>query len=227
MKAPLSQRVAAEFLGSLVLASAVVGSGVQAAQLADGNDAIALIANAGATAAILFVLVTALAPTSGAHFNPAVTLVMTLRRELGGADALVYVLAQIAGCVAGALLAHAMFGLTLVQISTHARAGWGQVLSEGAATFVLVFAILLVSRSRPQSLAAAVSLTIAAGYWWTASTSFANPAITLARTLSDTFAGIRPQDAPAFAAGQILGALAALLADWILALRPHGVATPR
>lgn len=216
MKPALSQRLAAEFLGSLLLAGTVIGSGILAVRMAGGNDAIALIANTGATAAILYVLITALGPISGAHFNPAVTLVMSLRRELSLGDAFAYGFAQIAGCVAGALLAHAMFDLPLVQISTHVRAGWSQALSEGVATFALVFAILLVSRARPQAVAAAVSLTIAAGYWWTASTSFANPAITIARALSDTFAGIRPQDAPAFVGAQIVGALAALVADRVL-----------
>lgn len=216
MKQSLAQRLTAEFLGSLLLAGTVIGSGILAARLAGGNDAVALLANTGATAAILFVLVTALAPISGAHFNPAVTLVMTLRRGLNAGDAAAYVIAQIAGCVAGALLAHSMFDLPLLQASTHVRAGLSQALSEAVATFTLVFAILMVSRARPQSVAAAISLTIAAGYWWTASTSFANPAITIARAFSDTFAGIRPQDAPAFVAGQMLGAIMALAADELL-----------
>ncbi|MBI3440116.1 MAG: aquaporin family protein [Proteobacteria bacterium] len=219
MKATLSQRLSAEFLGSLLLAGTVIGSGILAVRLAGGNHAIALLANTGATAAILYVLITALGPISGAHFNPAVTLVMTLRRQLGAAHALAYVITQIAGCVAGALLAHAMFDLPLFQIGTHERAGWSQALSEGVATFALVFAILFVSRARPQAVAAAVSLTIAAGYWWTASTSFANPAITIARALSDTFAGIRPQDVPAFGASQLVGALAALSADSLLSAK--------
>ena len=210
MTANLGQRLAAEFLGSLLLAGTVIGSGVLASRLSGGNDAIALLANTGATAAILFVLITALAPISGAHFNPAVTLVMTLRRELTIGDALAYVVTQTVGCIAGAMLAHAMFDLPLLQIGAHVRAGWSQALSEGVATFALLFAILFVSRARPQSVAAAVSLTIAAGYWWTASTSFANPAITVARALSDTFAGIRPQDAPTFIASQLIGALLAL-----------------
>jgi glycerol uptake facilitator-like aquaporin len=214
---PLWRRAAAEFVGSLLLAGVVIGSGIMAARLANGNDAVALIANTGATAAILFVLITALGPVSGAHFNPAVTLVMTLRRELNLGAALFYAIVQITGCLAGALLAHAMFALPLIQIATHVRAGPTQALSEGVATFALVLAILLVSRARPQAVPTAVALTIAAGYWWTASTSFANPAITIARALSDTFAGIRPQDAPAFIAAQFAGALAALAVNALLA----------
>ncbi len=203
-----------------MLAATVVGSGILAVRLSGGNDALALLANSGATAAILYVLITALAPVSGAHFNPAVTLMMTLRRDFALTDALAYAITQIAGCIGGVLLAHAMFGLPLLQMSTHVRAGWRQALSEGVAAFALAFAILFVSRARPRALAAAVSLTIAAGYWWTASTSFANPAITIARALSDTFAGIRPQDAPAFVIAQFAGALAALAVDGALAPKP-------
>lgn len=184
--------------------------------LAQGNVAVALIANTGATAAILYVLITALGPVSGAHFNPAVTLVMMLKRELGIGGAALYVLAQIVGCIAGAVLAHAMFELPLIQTSAHVRAGPAQMLSEGSATFALLACILLVSRAKPQAIAGAVALTIAAGYWWTASTSFANPAITIARSLSDTFAGIRPQDAPGFMVAQLIGALAAFaVCGWL------------
>lgn len=209
MSEPLWRRVTAEFLGSLLLTGVVIGSGILASRMAGGNDAVALLGNTGATAAILFALITALGPISGAHFNPAVTLVMALRREMSAAAAASYVVVQIAGCVAGAMLAHAMFELPLGQVATHARAGFAQDLSEAVATFALVFAILMVSRVRPQAVAAAVALTIAAGYWWTASTSFANPAITLARAMSDTFAGVRPVDVPGFVVGQIVGALMA------------------
>jgi glycerol uptake facilitator-like aquaporin len=211
--------LAAEALGSALLTGVVIGSGILAARLSGGNDAVALLGNTGATAAILYVLITALGPISGAHFNPAVTLVMALRREIGVGAALAYGVAQIVGCVAGAMLAHAMFALPLLQTATHVRAGFAQDLSEGIATFALVFAILLVSRVRPQAVAAAAALTIAAGYWWTASTSFANPAITIARALSDTFAGVRPADVPGFVAGQIIGALAAWA--FCLALAPE------
>jgi glycerol uptake facilitator-like aquaporin len=217
MNFDLSRRVAAEFLGALVLAGVVIGSGVMAARLAGGNDAIALIGNTLATAAILYVLINALGPISGAHFNPAVTLVAALRRELRVGAALWFVIAQIAGCVAGALLAHAMFDLPLLQIASTSRAGPAQWLSEGVATFALIACILLVSCFKPDAIAASVALTIAAGYWWTASTSFANPAITIARALSETFAGIRPSDAPAFIVAQFIGALAAWGgAAWLL-----------
>lgn len=209
MSVTLDKRLAAEALGSLLLSGVVIGSGILASRLAERNDAVALLANTGATAAILFVLITALAPISGAHFNPAVTLVMALQRLIGPLHAAAYILAQIAGCWAGAILAHAMFELPLLQVGTHDRSGWGHALSEGVATFALVLAIVLVSRARPNAVPAAVALTIAAGYWWTASTSFANPAITIARAFSDTFAGVRPVDAPGFIAAQFIGALLA------------------
>lgn len=209
MSANLSQRLSAEFLGAVLLTGTVIGSGILASRLAGGNDAVALLGNTGATAAILYVLITALGPISGAHFNPVVTLVMALRRDVSVPAAVSYVVVQVAGCVAGALLAHAMFALPLLQTATHVRTGFAQDLSEGVATFALVLAILLVSRARPHAVPAAVALTIAAGYWWTASTSFANPAITIARALSDTFAGVRPADVPGFIGGQIVGALAA------------------
>jgi glycerol uptake facilitator-like aquaporin len=213
----LARRAAAELLGSCLLAGVVIGSGIMAARLSNGNDAVALLANTGATAAILFVLVSALGPISGAHFNPAVTLVMALRGATRPAEGILYVLVQIGGCILGAILAHAMFDLPLVQQGSTARSGLGQALSEGVATFALVAAILLVSKARASAVPAAVALTIAAGYWWTASTSFANPAITIARALNDTFAGIRPEDAPVFIAAQIIGALAALgVCTWLL-----------
>ncbi|MEQ1490450.1 MAG: MIP/aquaporin family protein [Terricaulis sp.] len=220
---PLPQRLVAELLGSLVLAGVVIGSGIMASRLSGGNDAIALLANTGATAAILFVLITALGPISGAHFNPAVTLVMVLRGETTAGAGVSYVVVQIIGCIAGAVLAHAMFDLPLIQQSLHERSGAPQMLSEAVATFALLLTILLVSQSRPQATAAAVSLVIAAGYWWTASTSFANPAITIARSLSDTFAGIRPEDAPWFIGAQLVGALAAMaLCGWLTAKKRVG-----
>lgn len=158
---------------------------------------------------MLFVLITALGPISGAHFNPAVTLVMALKREISAMEAAGYGAAQVIGCIFGAGLAHFMFELPLLQTSTHVRAGLPQVASEAAATFALVFTILFVSRWRASAVPAAVALVITAGYWWTASTSFANPAITVARALSDTFAGVRPEDVPGFIAGQLAGALLA------------------
>lgn len=219
----LPRRLAAELIGSCLLAGVVIGSGIMGARLSAGNDAIALLANTGATAAILFVLITALAPLSGAHFNPAVTLVMALSKRIGVTEAGLYVVVQIGGCVLGAVLAHAMFGLPLLQESTTQRSGVAHALSEGVATFTLVAVILLVSRSRENAAAAAVALTIAAGYWWTASTSFANPAITIARSLTDTFAGIRPEDAPLFMLTQVMGALAAFgVCGWLLGGKPSG-----
>ncbi|MGQ0532464.1 MAG: aquaporin [Caulobacteraceae bacterium] len=218
----LKRALAAEALGALILSGTVIGSGIMAAQLAAGNDAVALLANAGATAAILFALITALAPISGAHFNPAVTLVMTLRGAVRPIEAVLYAAVQILGCIGGAVLAHAMFEMPLMQEAMQERSGLAQGLSEAVATFALIAAILLVSRSRPSAVPAAVALTIAAGYWWTASTSFANPAITIARALTDTFAGIRPQDAPAFIAAQFIGALIAMWVCAWLASGPRG-----
>jgi glycerol uptake facilitator-like aquaporin len=209
MAHPMWRRLFAEALGAALLAGTVIGSGVLAVRLADGNDAVALLGNTLATAAMLFVLIQALGPISGAHFNPAVSLVMALRGDLGWGGLALYLPVQIAGCAAGAVLAHAMFELPLVQAATTVRAGPAQILSEAVATFALVFAILGVSRWRPQAVATAVALVITAGYWWTASTSFANPAITLARAMSDTFAGIRPDDVAGFVLGQVAGAMAA------------------
>ena len=205
----LLRRLAAEGIGSLLLAATVVGSGVMAARLAAGNTAVALLANTGATVAVLAVLIALLAPTSGAHFNPAVTLVQAIRRELTWREAVAYGSVQIVGCCAGALLAHVMFELPLIQYSLHARAGTAQCLSEGVATFGLLLVILGCRRS--EDIPWMVAAWIGAAYWFTASTSFANPAITIARSLSNTFAGIRPQDAPAFILSQLTGALLAYL----------------
>jgi glycerol uptake facilitator-like aquaporin len=218
-----SRRVAAEFIGAMLLAAVVIGSGVMGEHLAQGNVALALLGNTLATAAILYVLITALAPISGAHFNPAVSLVMAVRGELSAVETGSYVAAQIAGCAVGVILAHALFGLPLLQASTHVRSSSGEALSEGAATFALLACILLVRRARPEAVAGAVALTIAAGYWWTASTSFANPAITIARSLSDTFAGIRPQDVPVFVLLQLMGAaLASAVCGWLLKPKTGG-----
>ena len=195
----------------MLLFACVIGSGVMAERLSGGNVGIALLGNTLATAAMLFVLVSILAPLSGAHFNPAVTLVAVLRRDLTPAEALIYVAAQCAGGLAGVLLAHAMFELPLWQWGVKVRSGPGQLLSEGVATFALVIAILGAVRHRPNWVPAIVASVITAGYWFTASTSFANPAITLARALTDSFSGIRPVDAPAFVAAQFAGAC---LAAW-------------
>jgi len=197
---------AAEFLGCVLLTAAVVGSGIMGERLADGNAAIALLANTFATVAALFTLIAALGPISGAHFNPLVTLTALWRRELPATRSLAYVCVQVLGCCAGAVLANAMFELPLIQASTHLRTGAAQWLSEFVATAGLVF----VAFTAPNISAAAwrVAAWIGAAYWFTASTSFANPAITLGRSLTDSFAGIRPTDAPGFIAAQLAGGLA-------------------
>jgi glycerol uptake facilitator-like aquaporin len=219
-----TQKLVAEALGTAILVATVVGSGIMAETLAGGNIAVALLANTIATGAILFVLITILGPVSGAHFNPVVSLVFTLRRELGAGQLAAYTAVQIASGIAGTLLAHAMFDLPLLQISTHIRTGPAQWLSEAVATFVLVFTILGTLRARPDAVPMSVALVIVAGYWFTASTSFANPAVTMARTLSDTFAGIAPANAPLFIAAQIIGGLAAwLAAERLLAWRNNGI----
>lgn len=206
------QRFAAEFLGTLLLVATVIGSGIMAETLAGGNDAVALLGNTVATAAMLFVLITILGPLSGAHFNPAVTGVFFSRGEIGAADAAVYAAAQIAGGAAGAMLAHAMFGLDLLQTGAKVRSGLGQLIGEATATFALVLTILGAARHRPESVAAAVALIITAAYWFTSSTSFANPAVTVARALTDSFSGIRPADVLPFIAAQIAGAALATVA---------------
>lgn len=216
MTSDLPRRLFAELLGSCLLAATVIGSGILAVQLSGGNDGIALLGNTLATAAILYVLVSTLGPVSGAHFNPAVTLVMLLRGDTRPAAAALYILLQVSGCILGAIFAHAMFGLPLIQEASNNRAGAGHLLGEVAATFALVFAILGAIRHRPNDVPAIVALVITAGYWWTSSTSFANPAITIARALSDTFAGIRPTDVPGFIVAQFAGAIMAWLAGgWL------------
>jgi glycerol uptake facilitator-like aquaporin len=204
-----SRVIAAEFLGTLLLLAIVVGSGIMGERLALGNVAVALLANAAATATGLYVLIVLFAPISGAHFNPAVTLAMRLRGESLPAPVLGYLLAQIVGALAGVLLAHAMFSSALWQPGIHVRTGPSQWLSEGVATFGLVLTIILGSRTQPRLVPALVALWIFAAYWFTASTSFANPAVTIARSITQTFAGIRPQDAPWFIASQLIGAIAA------------------
>ena len=219
-----SRRIAAEAVGSAALAAIVIGSGVMAERLADGSVALALLGNTLATAAGLYVLIVVLAPVSGAHFNPAVTLVFALRRALSPREACAYVVAQIVGMLCGVALAHAMFGLPWWLPSTKARTGIGQGLGEAVATFMLLLSVLGTRGRRVESAGAAIALTIAAGYWFTASTSFANPAITLARAMSDTFAGIRFADVPLFIAGQLAGALAAAaLCAWLFGA-PAGTA---
>jgi glycerol uptake facilitator-like aquaporin len=204
----LGRRLAAEGLGSILLAATVIGSGIAAERLAGGNTAVALLANTGATVAVLAVLIALLAPVSGAHFNPAVTLIQAIRRELTWQQAAAYTLVQIVGCCLGAILAHAMFGLAWLQTSTHVRTGGAQWLAEAVATSGLVLVVL--GHRRPDDAPWMIAGWIGAAYWFTASTSFANPAITIARSLSDTFAGIRPQDVLAFIGSQFVGALVAL-----------------
>jgi glycerol uptake facilitator-like aquaporin len=221
MSYSLRQRVAAETLGTGILVATVVGSGIMAESLAGGNLAVALLANTIATGAILYVLITALGPVSGAHFNPAVSAVFAFRREISWTVALAFTLAQIAGGIGGTLLAHAMFEQPLLQFSAHARTGPAQWLSEAVATFALVLTILGTLHARADAVPVSVALVIVAAYWFTASTSFANPAVTIARALSDTFAGIAPGDAPAFIAAQLVGAaLAAVVAVGIFEWRP-------
>jgi glycerol uptake facilitator-like aquaporin len=205
---PLSRRLMAEGLGSLLLAATVVGSGIMAERLANGNLAVALLANSVATVAVLATLIALLGPRSGAHFNPAVSFVEALRGRLTWRDAGGYALLQVIGCCAGVLLAHAMFELPLWQASTHVRTGPGQWLAEAVATGGLLLVVL--GHRRAEDAPWMVAAWIGAAYWFTASTSFANPAITIARALTDTFAGIRPVDAPAFILAQFAGALAAL-----------------
>lgn len=204
----LSRKLLAEFMGTMLLLATVVGSGIMGVALADGNDAVALLANAGATAGALYVLIVLFGPVSGAHFNPAVTLAMRLRGEIGNVDAVAYVLIQVIAALGGVLLAHAMFDLPLLQPGTHARTGAAQWLSEAVATFGLLLTILLGVRHRPTAIPALVASYIFAAYWFTASTSFANPAVTLARSLTQTFAGIRPDDVLGFVSAQLVGMLA-------------------
>jgi glycerol uptake facilitator-like aquaporin len=209
-----AQKLVAEGLGTALLVCAVVGSGIMADRLT-ADTAVALLANTAATVAALFMLITILGPISGAQFNPVVTLVFTLRGEMARSLALAYTAAQVLGGIAGTWLAHAMFDLPILQLSQTIRTGPSQWLAEGVASFALLLAILGAINARA-NVAAVVACVIAAAYWFTASTSFANPAVTLARALTDTFAGIRPTDAPMFIAAQVVGALAAMgVGGWL------------
>lgn len=218
MQFDLSRRLAAEALGTFFLVMAVVGSGIMAERLAGGNEAVALLCNTLATAAVLVVIIAAFLDLSGAHFNPAVTAVMLLKGRIEGAPALAYVAVQILGGCLGAVAAHLMFGLDPVQLSGTARNGFGQWLGEFIATFGLIGTILASVRFNRAALPAAVGLYIGSAYWFTSSTSFANPAVTVARALSDTFSGIAPGDVPGFLLAEFAGALAAgCLFGWLLA----------
>jgi glycerol uptake facilitator-like aquaporin len=212
----VGRRVAAEALGTAFLLAAVIGSGIMGERLAGGNVAIALLANTLATGAMLVVLILTFGPISGGHFNPAVTLALALERSFAWRDVPGYLAGQFVGGMAGVAAAHLMFGLPLFFASSHARQGGAQLWSEVVATFGLLCVIFGCSRFRPSSVAVAVGAYITAAYWFTASTSFANPAVTLARCVSDTFAGIRPADVPGFVVAQLVGALAAtVLFRWL------------
>jgi glycerol uptake facilitator-like aquaporin len=205
----LLNRLLAEFIGSAMLLATVVGSGIMGVNLANGNTAIALLANAGATAAVLFGLISIFAPISGAHFNPLVSLVMRWRGELSTGELLAYVSVQIGGAILGVLLAHAMFDLPIWQTGDHVRTGVAQWLSEVIATFGLLLIILLGGKHRTASIPAMVAAYVFGAYWFTASTAFGNPAVTIARSLTTTFAGIRPRDVFGFIVAQLLGAVLA------------------
>jgi glycerol uptake facilitator-like aquaporin len=213
----LARRFTAEAIGTAMLLAAVVGSGIMADRLSGGNDAIALLANAVATAAALVALIMTFGPISGAHFNPAVSIADASQGGLRRREVPAYVVAQVCGAVLGVWIAHLMFGERLFMLSSHARSGPAQLLSEFVATFGLVSVIWGCSRRRPDDVPFAVAAYIAAAYWFTASTSFANPAVTVARALTDTFAGIRPADVPGFIGAQLAGAAAAtLLFRWLV-----------
>jgi len=217
MHLPLAKRAVAEALGTFFLLAAVVGSGIMAERLANGNIALALLANTAATGAALVALIMSFAPISGAHFNPVVTLSFALRHELVWREVRIYLLAQIVGGVGGVMAANVMFGLPVVFLSHHSRTGMAQLFSEFIATLGLLSVILAASRSTVAVVAVAVGAYITAAYWFTASTSFANPAVTIARCLSDTFAGIRPVDVPGFVLAQLAGCIAAtILFRWLM-----------
>ncbi len=223
----LSRRLAAEALGTGLLVATVVGSGIMAERLAGGSMGLALLANTLATGAVLVALILALGPVSGAHFNPAVSLVMALNRALPWREVGPYAAAQVVGGCLGTLLAHGMFELPLLQIGATARTGGGQWLAEGAATFGLLLTILTLVRFRIEAVPQAVGLYVTAAYWFTASTSFANPAVTAARALTGTFAGIAPADVPAFVAAQGAGALLAwAFCAWLFGRTPSLAQAP-
>lgn len=217
----MKRKLVAEWLGTFSLLATVVGSGIMAERLAGGNVAVALLGNTIPTGAILVVLITVFGPISGAHFKPAVTICFALRREIGVMDSVLYVAAQVIGGIAGVLAAHVMFDNPLLDPSTTVRTGLGQWVGEFVATFGLVGTILACLKARPESVPMAVGLYITAAYWFTSSTSFANPAVTIARGLSDTFAGINPANVAAFVAVQIVAAvLATRFFAWFLAEEP-------
>lgn len=217
----MARRLASEAIGTALLLAIVVGSGIMGERLAEGNDAIALLGNTIATGTGLVVLITMFGPLSGAHFNPAVTLVFALRREIGWATALGYLAVQVPAAVVGVWVAHVMFAEPVLQVSTKLRDGPAQIFSEGVATFGLIAAILGSLRFRPEATPFIVGLYITSAYWFTASTSFANPAVTIARSVSDSFSGIAPSSVPPFIVAQMIGALGAvLLCGWLFSEEP-------
>lgn len=223
----LGRRLLAEFIGTALLLATVVGSGIMGETLSHGNSGVALLANAAATAGVLYVLISIFGPISGAHFNPAVTATLRLRGELGRAEAAAFICVQAIAAIVGVMLAHSIFGLPLLQPGTHARTGWPQWISEAVATFGLLLTITLGARYRPPAVPALVASYIFAAYWFTASTSFANPAVTLARALTQTFTGIRPGDVAGFVGAQAVGVVVAavtakaLLDDKQRAVKAH------
>jgi glycerol uptake facilitator-like aquaporin len=224
MPPPLAKRVVAEALGTFFLLAAVVGSGIMAERLANGNTALALLANTAATGAALIALIISFAPVSGAHFNPVVTLSFAFRRVLLWREVPFYLVAQVVGGIGGVMAANLMFGLPVVFASHHSRTGTGQLFSEFIATLGLVSVIVAASRSTITVVAVAVGTYISAAYWFTASTSFANPAVTVARSMSDTFAGIRPADVFGFVLAQLAGSIAAMvLFRWLIPPKSPGM----
>lgn len=213
----MARQLFSEWLGTFFLVAVVIGSGIMAERLADGNMALALLGNTLATGAILVVIILIFGPISGAHFNPAVTLAFWIRRDIGRHKAIYYVVVQILGGLAGAFAAHIMFELPLIQASETARSGISQWVAEFIATFGLVATILGCIKARPDAVPYAVGLFISAGYWFTSSTSFANPAVTIARSITNTFSGIAPVDAPAFILSQLIAAsVAVVIFSWLL-----------
>jgi glycerol uptake facilitator-like aquaporin len=220
----MGQRLGAEFLGTAFLLSAIVGSGIMAERLSGGNVALELLCNSTATGAILVVLITMLGPISGAHFNPAVTLAFLVRKEIAAKTAALFMVAQITGGIFGVWVTHLMFDETTFQLSAKLRTGGPQWFSEWVATFGLVATILLTLKARPSAIPMSVGLYVASAIWFTASTSFANPAVTIARGLSDTFAGIHPAHIPAFVAAQMLAAIIAVYVCKALSEEPEAAA---
>ena len=210
------RRLFSEWLGTFFLVAAVIGSGIMAERLADGNLALALLGNTLATGSILVVIILVFGPISGAHFNPAVSLTFLLRKEISSKTALLYILAQVLGGISGTLVAHIMFELPLIEASSTGRAGISQWVAEFVSTFGLITTILGCLKTRAEAIPYAVGLYITAGYWFTSSTSFANPAVTIARTMTNTFSGIAPADAPAFILVQLFAAsVAVLILSWL------------